>query len=1039
MKFSISNKNWILFSTAGVIGIAFAVYFLVYVKGKEEDIVSNNFRVLQQVVQNINSLEESYLKNAISLNVSKDIKKSELNRNIEEIKEAQGSKARELYLKHKEDILYGDVGIYFIVRDGKNKPDSNCYFTAYNKFFNNELFHRKDVFDQIIITSIDSIDGINIKERKVLYSSGPLAIMDSIFYNKKLRAAKDEIKLNDKEYISFNQKINDSNIFISGLVLKSSFEQHKRSVSPFVIFALSIALILIILAMPVLKLKIMSLEERLHIKDVVFNIISMLIGPAILIVFFYTSHVSYGDESDALEKKLDSLSRKIELNFQVELTQIVNQIDTLNANFKGSSTDTISTIEINSEQYDIKRDGANDNRIKDNFIYFKHLKAVFWCTESADVNYFISVFNNPGLPPQNLRHRKYITNIINDIPTYFKDTSEIVHEIGIESIKSVSDGAYEVGIGMASVAKGYPVLAISSKISSTMGTILEEGYGFCILDKKGNTVFHSDIMKNMNENFIQETQNEFFESIASHTYVVKTINYNGINQKIYFRPLNSLSDHYIATFVNEELQYGPFTLSMISAFSMFLSFLVFLFIVYIIMYLFSFQSTKLKQVVFIFFFIRPYENDSCHKIYKSIINLSYVVIGYLLCTIALNLPHYDFIISELVIVIVVLLISSFYALSTTIYDEKLIFKGLKRPSIIAYSIVLFSIICFMVYRLVFIAINHSDVFMLLLNSIVGVLIVILIIIKIFFQKKVSELFSQKMKRRLFSYKMITRFKDLIIFIKEAINNIKNFLLQILNKLQLIETSKTRSTSQIQQDYLHFLILWLIIISIIPINIFVQITYKKEDEILAKFRGLQLFYNDKDWDINTKDEFANKFKADENPSHYDLFVNSMKKDSLNYALVETKLENKGIRPFIYLSGEFNVIDDSVIVRTKDSISYKISEVDIDKVKNVLYWKIDSAEVKDLSKIINDTVFIRSKDSTSYDINKVDEIIKHGVSGLEVFSTYHTEAQVQIFKEYAVNNKLVMTCGSDYHGSTKPLVKIGGFDCHQMENRILEMIT
>jgi 3',5'-nucleoside bisphosphate phosphatase len=75
----------------------------------------------------------------------------------------------------------------------------------------------------------------------------------------------------------------------------------------------------------------------------------------------------------------------------------------------------------------------------------------------------------------------------------------------------------------------------------------------------------------------------------------------------------------------------------------------------------------------------------------------------------------------------------------------------------------------------------------------------------------------------------------------------------------------------------------------------------------------------------------------------------------------------------------------------------------------------------------------------DINVIDEIVKHGISGLEVFSTYHTEAQVQLFKAYAITNKLVMTCGSDYHGSTKPLVKIGGIDCHQMENGILEMIS
>ncbi|MCK5370770.1 MAG: hypothetical protein KAQ62_19535, partial [Cyclobacteriaceae bacterium] len=66
MKFKVSNKSWIVLSTAIVIGIAFSAYFLVYVKGKEKDMVSNNFRVLEQIALNIKSLENSFLKNAES-------------------------------------------------------------------------------------------------------------------------------------------------------------------------------------------------------------------------------------------------------------------------------------------------------------------------------------------------------------------------------------------------------------------------------------------------------------------------------------------------------------------------------------------------------------------------------------------------------------------------------------------------------------------------------------------------------------------------------------------------------------------------------------------------------------------------------------------------------------------------------------------------------------------------------------------------------------------------------------------------------------
>ena len=139
---------------------------------------------------------------------------------------------------------------------------------------------------------------------------------------------------------------------------------------------------------------------------------------------------------------------------------------------------------------------------------FKHLKAAFWSTEKAKALVMLSAFHFPSYA-QDLHHRKYLTNIIENKPTIFQDSSGAIHKIAIESIKSVNDGSYEVGVGISTGGVVLPVLALSTKLSSVMGTILEEGYGFCIIDKEGNTMFHSDIKKNMNENFVNETQGIF--------------------------------------------------------------------------------------------------------------------------------------------------------------------------------------------------------------------------------------------------------------------------------------------------------------------------------------------------------------------------------------------------------------------------------------------------------------------------------------------------------------------------------------------------
>lgn len=63
---------------------------------------------------------------------------------------------------------------------------------------------------------------------------------------------------------------------------------------------------------------------------------------------------------------------------------------------------------------------------------------------------------------------------------------------------------------------------------------------------------------------------------------------------------------------------------------------------------------------------------------------------------------------------------------------------------------------------------------------------------------------------------------------------------------------------------------------------------------------------------------------------------------------------------------------------------------------------------------------------------------GIEGIEVYSSYHSKEQVEYYKEYAMRHKLVLTCGSDFHGKTKPSIAIGSTDCENKENDIISEI-
>lgn len=53
-----------------------------------------------------------------------------------------------------------------------------------------------------------------------------------------------------------------------------------------------------------------------------------------------------------------------------------------------------------------------------------------------------------------------------------------------------------------------------------------------------------------------------------------------------------------------------------------------------------------------------------------------------------------------------------------------------------------------------------------------------------------------------------------------------------------------------------------------------------------------------------------------------------------------------------------------------------------------------------------------------------LVAEGVMGVEAFSSYHSPEENRYWLERAVELDLVVTCGSDFHGKTKPAIKLGG---------------
>lgn len=59
--------------------------------------------------------------------------------------------------------------------------------------------------------------------------------------------------------------------------------------------------------------------------------------------------------------------------------------------------------------------------------------------------------------------------------------------------------------------------------------------------------------------------------------------------------------------------------------------------------------------------------------------------------------------------------------------------------------------------------------------------------------------------------------------------------------------------------------------------------------------------------------------------------------------------------------------------------------------------------------------------------LDDILELEIDGIEAFSSYHTPGQAEYYCSAAQKANIFVTCGSDYHGKTKPSIGLGQHGC------------
>ena len=459
-------------------------------------------------------------------------------------------------------------------------------------------------------------------------------------------------------------EINDDTYFLGGFVKSSIFRKESQKVEVFLLVLAILLVLLLVIAMPVLKLVLMSPIERLHIRNVLMVGGSVVLGVPVvlLIVFNLYEFVIKGNQE--IDLNLKKLSDQIESSFVHETLNMLHLLNNIDA---AVSADTSLLEDFNVSTYD----------------EFNH---IFWIQKDGYTSKELQrTLLDMKVSSINVSEREYFKNINEDRMWKLRFDSAQAAEYGfkvdkdtslsfyLQSIVSWNDFTREAAISIPScMGPDLPVAAMTSQLGSVMDAILPIGYGFAIIDNNGQVKFHSIKERVLQENFLEETNHDSQIRAAMYTRVASPANikYRNVNNRAFIQPINSMPLFLVTFYDNEyrnaEIQ-GVVSISIILLFGSFAAACLMM----IILNLIQKKRSKLKIDTFLLHWLKPEDEKS--KEYQFLFLLFLFIGVLLLIMIAIPQVNEADILFNFVITNAYLFLISFIWLSpnkTTRYTQK---------------------------------------------------------------------------------------------------------------------------------------------------------------------------------------------------------------------------------------------------------------------------------------------------------------------------------------------------------------------------------
>ena len=596
---------------ASVMVIAY-FYLLVLVPNKESELNSRGLRILSQIEQNI--LEKK-------INIQKTLDGVYNGRDATGNRKFRGPLIKGLSLDRDSIVRRGKNGvergafdiIYDPVQDKQQirfygeyardirKNENTDTITLYknrvlayryeiDEFLKNVLFYRDDFFEDYVV----------LRRGEVVYQTSPLAYagfkadtVDSKSKQPENPAGKillsDRVKrdtLGGKSRFVFVHPFNEASgvdFVLCGVISTEKYNSEKYLLNTTQIIWITLVFVIAAFSLPILKLITVSEFERLSQYDVLRIGIALTSGSAVLSVCFllWTHNASQYNRQAfvtrqvalAMDTAIDKEVREISNQWNYQLHLITNQPYYK----KWVKGELLPGEEAFVERPDCAHQVENfvllnhkgrgpvfDIKAKDRITHLElHEREYFKAFEKKHPDIYPYIMEKKG------RDKGKEVFYLQPIYSWLDQQNTVVMSKALDSAISIPEDSLGV------------VLGIETYMFSLLKPALLSEVSFCVLDKDGRVLFHSDEKRNLRENFIAETGNDLLVRavVTSHVDTTLQVRYYGNDHVAHFQPLEvlpyTLVVLYDTSFFMKALSnQATFTLLMLIVLGLMLTFII---------------------------------------------------------------------------------------------------------------------------------------------------------------------------------------------------------------------------------------------------------------------------------------------------------------------------------------------------------------------------------------------------------------------------------------------------------------------------------